>query len=82
MRNSFHCCRTSGASFEVVFSPIIPLILYHGLTSWNTSRTIQEIIKAPSDKECYVPRFDSVLIDLIRQTQLSVASLNCIRRSY
>ena len=25
---------------------------------------MQEIIKAPSDMECNVPRFDSVLIDL------------------
>ena len=49
---------------KVALSPIIPLILYHGLTSWNTSRTMQDIVKAPAEMVRYVPQFDSILIDL------------------
>ncbi|MDA1231019.1 MAG: Rpn family recombination-promoting nuclease/putative transposase, partial [Planctomycetota bacterium] len=48
----------------VPLSPIIPLILYHGQNAWSTSRTMQEILKAPSELARFVPQFDSVLIDL------------------
>ena len=49
---------------NVALSPIIPLILYHGETEWNTSRTMQDIIDAPPEMQCYVPQFESQLIDL------------------
>ena len=49
---------------KTVLSPIIPLILYHGETPWTTSRTMQDILKAPPEIICCVPQFQSQLIDL------------------
>jgi predicted transposase/invertase (TIGR01784 family) len=45
-------------------NPIIPLMLYHGQKAWISSRTMQDIIDAPEELERFLPRFDSVLIDL------------------
>lgn len=49
---------------KIALSPIIPLILYHGETVWNTSRTMLDIINAPPEMQEYVPEFESQLIDL------------------
>ena len=44
--------------------PIVPLILYHGQNAWTSSRTMLDIIEAPEKFKRFLPRFDTVLIDL------------------
>jgi len=43
---------------------IIPLVVYHGENQWTTSRTLDDIIKAPLELQRYIPHFDLDLIDL------------------
>ncbi len=52
----------------IPLSPIIPLILYHGQNAWTSSRTMQDIIDAPSELAQFIPQFESVLVDLSRHS--------------
>jgi len=44
--------------------PIVPLILYHGAKSWNTARTMKEVVQCPESFQRYVPDFETQLYDL------------------
>jgi predicted transposase YdaD len=65
---------------------VIPLVLYHGPESWNTSRTMRELVGAPSELEDYVPEFGLPLADLsvcsdeeLRQESLFLAYMSLLK---
>ncbi|QDV66621.1 putative transposase [Rosistilla carotiformis] len=43
---------------------VIPLILYHGVRSWDAPRRLPELIHAPAAFRGYIPDFDMPLLDL------------------
>lgn len=45
-------------------APIIPLVFYHGVETWNAPRNFAELIDAPQEFAMYVPRFEYALLDL------------------
>ncbi len=44
--------------------PVIPVVIYHGVTEWRISRKFSSLLDVPTEIEPFVPEFRYVLCDL------------------
>ena len=45
-------------------SPVIPVVLYTGKRRWSHSISLQELMEAPEELEAFLPRWETLFVDL------------------